>query len=193
MLRERAPIVIELIVAACGTALVVAATRPAAPHPWRCATAIDLPAVPSFERDMRPAAVPDVVDVEAHAIPAADRLYRARRFDEAANVALAAGQLDPEVESLAELYAQAAHAWAVAVRAEWQATIPERVRVAPLFEQLRELRKLDTVLGAPFTAELDAKLAAIARQAAAEYRARRHQADAAIADATADALGVASR
>jgi hypothetical protein len=184
-LRERASVVVELVIASVAVVCLVLAPR-ATPqdtpriHPLTHRCQVDVP--PATE-----APAPKVVDPAGTiemVLPEADALYRARQFGEAAQVARTAAEHDARYRSVAELYIQFSHAWDIAMM--------PAARTIDAFEALREARKLDVVLGGVYAGELDATLVRIAPRAAISYAASHRVDEAELAVSVAESLGVES-
>jgi hypothetical protein len=174
VLRERAWVIVELIVAATATALlalVPAAPARVEPSVLRVDVPSDTPAI-----QVRTTAQ---IDPNADAIARADALYRDEHFMAAANVLRATH--DPTLEPLAELYAELARTFDLGT-----------VRVLPYnerFEALVVARRLDLALGGAFADKLVTSLADVAPKTAIYYVAYGDLEHAQLAVQTAENVG----
>jgi hypothetical protein len=165
--RERAIALGALLGLVAGLALARDA-RPACHCPHRAAAAAATPAA-------MPAPTDDARAVEA--------LYRAGRFDDAAEVAARAA--DPELRGRAELYARLGRAWAVGMDPD--------APVTDAFYALRQAWKLDTVLGGAHAEALQRRLSELSLLAAPAFDRIGDRDAAELARSTSSILGPAVR
>jgi hypothetical protein len=174
VLRERAWVIVDLIIAATATALL--ALVPAAPAAVEPAVLrIDVPSdTPAIQ-----VRTTTRVDPSADAVARADALYRDRHFMAAANLLRATH--DPALEPLAELYAELARTFDLGtVR-----SLPYNER----FEALVVARRLDLALGGAFADTLVTSLADVAPRTAIYYVAYGDLEHAQLAVETAENIG----
>jgi hypothetical protein len=116
---------------------------------------------------------------------AADAAYRAGDFERAAELVASVRPTDVDLQNLALQYERMARTWSTAMD-------PWAAHVTDAFPALRELTKLDLVLGGAHQDAITDRMRAVAPRAAHAFMVRRDYPNAELALHTAEMLGVRS-